>query len=101
MNLLRYVTARIASGVTTSQEINLSGDVLVGIFTPSALTGSVSVTAKNPISESYLAVTGITITANAYVPVDPDVSLGVGTIQLLSGSAEAATRDFVVALRQS
>lgn len=105
----KYATATIASGGTTSGAIEVPNGQPVGLFLPSALTGTaMTFTAASSENGSFIAVQAVdgasvysvTVAASKYVPLDPRVFAGLQYIKLVSGSAEGADRSIVVALRE-
>lgn len=100
-------TAVIASGQTTSGAIDLVGTALVGLFMPSAFTGTaVTFTAAATLTGTYLAVTdstgaavSATVAASKYVALSPTTFAGLRYVKLVSGSSEGADRTITLATR--
>jgi hypothetical protein len=95
----------IANGATTSS-IGSCGDmVLVGIITPSALTGtSFTVSASYDgvnFSNLYNTSGAVTIPAGAsrYISLSVDTFFGVKYLKLISSGAEAAERTIKLVFR--
>jgi hypothetical protein len=94
-------TATIPSG-QSGVDIDLFGDILVGYFCPAALTGTLEISAVNPNSGTAVSINGLTSTfaAGEYVPVTEGTLTGLKTINIGTGSAEAADRVFILALKE-
>lgn len=94
------LTAIIPANGTTSQAMDLSGTVLVGIDMPAVFTGtSLAVWTLNIVTGLYAAAkdaTGaaITIAVSAGTPIvlDPSIYAGLRFIQLVSNATENAQR---------
>src|SRR5262245_57881865 len=96
------LTATIASGGTTSGEVDLSGTMLVGVFLPSTFDGTtIKLSAASASGGTFVTVeTGagtpadVTITASGaskYVPLaaaDRDAVRGLRFIKLVAGSTQ-------------
>jgi hypothetical protein len=102
-----YATATIAASGTTSGTVDCTRYNIVGIYTPSALTGTsltFTASADNSTFVTVLEVGGastysVTMAASRYIPLDPRVFHGIQNVKLVSGSTEASARDFVCVLR--
>lgn len=100
-------TTTVASGATTSEEVCLGGDQLVGIFVPSNFDGTdITITAASASGGTFLTVqaaisasTAYTIvtTASRYVPISPSISAGLSVIKLVC-TTQQATSDTVFTL---
>lgn len=102
--------ATIASGQTTSGEIDLKGGAMVGIITPSALTSTtMTFTASDkeggtfvPVYDSEGNQINITVAASqaiALTGVDADALAPWSVIKLVGGSAEGADRTIYVKMK--
>jgi hypothetical protein len=97
-------TATIASGQTTSAEVDLGGTEIVGLQLPASFTGS-SITfqvatasggtyqdmkdgAGNSVSK--------TVSQGQYIAIDPALFRGIRFVKLVSGSSEGAARAITV-----
>lgn len=102
------LTATILSGATTSQEIDLAGADLCGLFMPASFTGtSIKITASNASGGTFVTVQdglgadySLTVSASKYIPVS-NLALvaGLRFIKLVSGSSEGADRSIILAAR--
>ena len=99
-------TATVASGETTSEEIDLSGTELVGIFVPSTFDGTtITLTAASTPGGTFVTVQDgdgnaytITTTASRYAPIKNLALLaGVRYIKLVCGTSQS-TSDTVFTL---
>lgn len=103
--IARAATCTIASGQTVSNAIDLGEMVVVGIQTPSALTGTAFTFQASYDNVTFCAVTttsaaySITVAASKYVVVPPADLAGVRYLKVVSGSSEGADRDVVLLLR--
>jgi len=104
------LAALIASGQTTSQEIDLSGNTLCGFFFPAAFTGaSLTLTTTTVSGGTYQTVQAdelgsgnytITATSGKYVPVtNLAIIAGLRFIKLVSASSEASARSITLVVR--
>lgn len=100
------LTATIAVSATTSDTVDLGGCSLIGIFTPSSITGTAL--KFRPVNDSGtdvpLYTTGgsevsYTVAASRYMPIDPDTFRGIQKLKLVSGSAEAAERAITLVVK--
>lgn len=101
------LTATIASGQTTSNEIDLSGCSLAGLHMPAAFTGTTlkiiaspttGGTFQNVISAGSDYI--LAVAAGKYVPIENlAIVAGLRFIKLVSGSGEAADRNITLAVR--
>ena len=104
--IFKYIDVTIASGQTESEAVDCLGGVLVGIKTPSALTGT-SLTFK--VSDDGVAYVDYYNAANNQVTVgigvnrrhgiEPVDFAGIQKIKIVSDSAEAAERKFILFFR--
>ncbi len=101
--LPQYPTATIviATSTTISPEVDLGGNTLVGIITPSTFDGTaltfqvsdvsggtfVVPAASNAASTAYT----VTTTASIYTPIDPIVTKGWRFIKIVTSSAQTTT----------
>ena len=102
------LTATIASGQTTSGEIDLSGTTLCGFILPAALTGTaLSLQMTNVSGGTYVAVqdgTGVSlsvaVTAGVYVPItNLAVTAGLRFVKVVSNASEGAARSIILVTR--
>ena len=101
------LTATIASGQTTSGEIDLAGCDLCGLFMPASFTGTtVKIQAAPASGGTFVTVQqggvdyALTVAASKYVPIENlAVVAGLRFIKLVSGSSEAADRTITLAAR--
>jgi len=101
------LSATIASGQTTSGEIDLYGCTLCGLFMPAAFTGTTIKISASPTSggtflpvQSSGADYSLTVAASKYVPIENlSIIAGVRYIKLVSGSSEGADRSITLATR--
>lgn len=105
-----YETAAIASGQTTSGAISTgiidtASTQLHGLEFPAAMTGtSMTFTGSRSTDGTYVAIRevgggsaySVTVTASAFVPLDPRVFATFPFVKMVSGSAEGADRSVVV-----
>ena len=102
-------TATIANGATTSDEVTLtSGQTVVAIITPAALTSTaMTFTASDISGGTFVAIRDVggasayslTVAANYYVPVDPRLFAVARAVKLVGGSSEGAERAIKVIVR--
>jgi hypothetical protein len=104
------LTGAIPSGQTTTPEIDLAGNALVGFFFPAAFTGAtLTITAASASGGTFLLVQKdeagggaytVTVTAGKYVPVtNLAIVAGLRFIKLVSASSEGADRIITLAVR--
>ncbi len=100
-----YPTATIASGGTTSGEVDLHGCELCGVFLPSTFDGTtLTITASPTSGGTFVAVengasspANVTITGTAagkYAPLaaaDRDAVRGLRFVKLVAGSTQTTT----------
>lgn len=99
--------ATIASGATTSSEIDLSGTTLCGIYIPSAFTGtSISFQAATASGGTFVSVRdgagnaiSKTVAPSQFIKLDPTDFVGVRYLKVVSGSTEGAARTLILAAR--
>lgn len=95
-------TVTIANGATTSAEIDLEDQVIVGLYTPSTFDGTtITLTTAPtaggthyPVAASNAASTAYTITttASTYTPVKCDeVTLGLRYIKIVCGTSQSTS----------
>lgn len=100
--------ATIASGGTTSNEVDLAGTTLVGLYIPSTFDGTtLTLTAAPTAGGTHVAVQidhtsassyTITTTASRYVPLaNLAIPSGLRFIKLVAGSSQTTT-DTVITL---
>lgn len=108
-----YPTATISASGTTSDVISTNiigteGTQLAGLEFPAAMTGTtMTFTGARASDGTFVALRevggasaySVTVTASAFVPVDPRVFATFPFIKLVSGSTEASQRSIVVHLR--
>lgn len=98
----------IANSGTTSTQIDLKDKTLLGLFMPSAFTGTaITFLASQASGGTDVTVTdgagadySITVAPSKYVPVDPNKFLGVRFLKVKSGSTELAARTVGIASRR-
>ena len=100
-NYPKVVTATIASGGTTSEEINLADFTLNGIFLPSTFDGTtITFTASPESGGTFVAVedaAGSTYTlttsgASKYIPItNLAIFSGLQYIKVVSGTSQSTT----------
>ena len=110
-----YVTVDISSdsSIVTVDLYSIFGNnlqenyKLIGLSTPAALTSTtltfkvydeVSATYKT-LKTSAGAAYSITVAANFYIPLDPNIFMGIKKLQLVFGSKETADRIITLAGR--
>ncbi len=101
------LTATIASGQTTSGEIDLAGCDLCGLFMPASFTGTtIKIQAAPASGGTFVTVQQggidytLAVAASKYVPVENlAVVAGLRFIKLVSGSSEGADRTITLAAR--
>lgn len=101
------LSAVIASGQTKSGVIDLSGCVLVGLLTPSALTGTVftfeAATSADgmflPVYDAAGALVSVTVAASRFISILPSDLAGIQYLKIVSGSAEGAARTINLSCR--
>jgi hypothetical protein len=89
----------IASGQTTSPEIDLAGTTLVGILFPTITSTTVKFQAASVSGGTYATLVdgagndiSKTIASGKYLPLDPVNFRGVQFLKLIFGSSEGADR---------
>lgn len=105
------LTATIATGQTTSGEVDLGGTMLVGVFLPATFDGTtLKISAATASGGTFVTVENgagtpadVTLTASAhskFVPLaaaDRDIVRGLRFIKLVAGSSQTTT-DTVITL---
>ncbi len=96
-----YTNVTITVSTTTSAEVDLSNQILIGIITPSTFDGTaISFTGAPaaggthyPLAASNGASTAyaITTTASIFTPIDPTVTRGVRFIKAVCGTSQSTT----------
>lgn len=113
-NVVKYTSATIASGQTTSSEISCdlvtNGEYqLHALEFPAAMTGAtITFTGSRTSGGTFVTIKEVggssnytvTVTASSGVSVDPRVFATWPYIKLVSASAEGADRTIVVHLRE-
>lgn len=113
-NVVKYATATITSGQTTSGEISCelvtNGSYqLHALEFPAAMTGAtITFTASRSSGGTFVTLKevggstnySVTVTASSGVSVDPRVFATWPYVKLVSASAEGADRSIVVHLRE-
>lgn len=98
-------TATIANGQTTSGEVNTRGLHVIGLHFPAAFTGaSVTLQRAKDTGGTFGEVRdlnnggsfSIPVTAGAYVPIDPALTLGIQYLKIVAASAQGAEREIEV-----
>lgn len=99
-------SATIASGQTTSAAIEVNGLAVVGIILPAAMTGtsltlqaSVDGTNFYTIADSNNTNVTVTYGASKMIYLNSQITAGVESIKLVSGSSEGADRAFTLIMR--
>lgn len=104
---VQYIPATIASGQTTSGEIAMpAGASLVGIITPSALTGTaftftaalISGGTFVPVYDESTAYS-LTVGTSRYIAVKPATFAGIRFFKVVSGSSEGGDRALTLVVR--
>lgn len=99
-------TIVIATSTTVSAEVDLGGNTLVGIITPSTFDGTaltfqmapvtggtfVPVAASNAASTAYT----VTTTASIFTPIDPTVFKGARFVKVVTSSAQTTTDTILI-----
>lgn len=102
-----YSSAVIAASGTTSGTVDCTRYQMVGIYTPSSLTGTALTFTGSADGSTFVTVLDVggastyscTMAASRYIPVDPRVFAGLQHVRLVSGSSEASARTFTVVQR--
>lgn len=98
--IIRTQDVTVASGQTTSAEIDLVGTQLVGIYTPSTFDGTtITLTASPTAGGTFVAVQDgngnaftITTTASRFAPVNNlAITAGLRYIKLVCGTSQSTT----------
>jgi len=105
-NDVTTTTVTIANSGTVSTAAQLFGMRLVGIVTPSALTGTAMTFQASADGSTYTAMydtdgnaISYTVAASRWIPVTADVFGGVPYIKVVSGSSEAAARTITLVVK--
>lgn len=100
------LTTSIANGATESAEINTSGAIFTGFYTPAAFTGTaVTFEASKTTGGTFLPVSNaagavsITVTTSHYYAVDPKDFQGIQFLKIKSGSTEGGARTISYSMR--
>ena|SRR4030066_2471764 len=101
------LTASILISTTTSAEIDLAGTTLCGLHMPAAFTGTtLTFSASSASGGTFLVMQdGLgnniskTVSASAYIALDPADFAGVRFLKIISGSTELAARSIILATR--
>ena len=100
-------TVTIANGQTTSNAIDLGELAVVGIQTPSALTGTSFTFQASSDNVTFCAVTKVdgttytmTVAASKYIVVPPADLAGVRYLKIVSGATEGQADTIIVVTRQ-
>lgn len=94
-----YRAVKMANGGTDTPEVVFDTELLVGVFLPAAITGTLSLEAKNPVSGSWGTIKTITFVANGYFNLVADDMRGFGAVRVHASTGQAAERQFVFAAR--
>lgn len=97
----------IESGETISNEVNMRGMTLCGLYMPAAFTGTtITFQASDQSNGTFVAAYDVsgsqitaTVSASKYIKLDPSDFAGIQHIKLVSGSAEGADREIKLAIR--
>lgn len=97
----------IETGQTESGALDCRGGTLCGVYIPSGFTGTSFTIFAAPDAANFVQVkdgSGADLTFNCgpdeFVPIDPASTAGMKDIKIVSGSAEAAERTLVLAVRR-
>lgn len=98
------ITATIASGQTTSAEVDLGGTNIVGLQMPASFTSTslkfLVSTASGGTYQNLADGAGSdvskTVAGGKYIGIDPTLFRGVRYVKLVSGSSEGADRQIVI-----
>lgn len=101
------VSATIANGQQISSVINCGGLTLCGVKIPSAFTGTaLTFLMCDTIDGTYVPVNGVdgsaisyTVAPSGYYALDPKDFQGIQFLEIKSGTAEAAARTLICALK--
>lgn len=96
MGVRRLLNTTIASSQTTSGEIDLSGDTLVGIQMPATFTGTaITFTGATVSGGTFQAITdkagvavSVTVAGGKFVVIPPD-TIHAPFVKIVSGSTES------------
>lgn len=102
----KQATATIANGGTTSSAIDIRNASIIGIITPSALTGTTITMAVStsqsgtyvPLRSSASTAISLTVAASGAYPLSVNVEPW-SWLKLVSGSVEAADRSITVVMK--
>ena len=101
--LVGDATTNIASGATTSSEIDLSGTTICGIYIPSAFTGTgLTFSASTVSGGTFVSIrdgAGNAISKTIAAGQYPTDFVGVRFLQIVSNATEAAARTLTLAAR--
>lgn len=111
---VRLVPFAVANGASTSDDHNLLGHVIVGVFTPAALTSTTIAfdqrfvpdpAAPNtgtwvPVYDSDGNEVSITVAAGRFTAINPTALPFAGQTRIRTGSAEGAARTIQLVTRQ-
>lgn len=107
-NFNPFVTKTIANGQTETDALTLNGFVLCGILLPAAFTGTtITFEVASAIGGTYVPLKSTiagtlltyTVAPSTYAAIDPKDFHGVQFLKIKSGSAEAAARTLLCALK--
>ena len=93
-------TATIPNGASYV-DVEMKGDTLLGYVCPSALTGTLALQAVFNGVACDINGFASTFSAGDYVPVVEGTLKGVPTLRIGTGGAEAAARQFILAIEES
>lgn len=82
-----------------SNAVQLSG-TLAGYFMPDAITGTITLEAKNKVTGAWTIFAALTGDETTYYPLDPAETFGLEEVRIVSDAAEAAERKFVLVTRR-
>lgn len=101
---MNFFAAVIAAAGTTSAAILLYGLRAVGIFIPSAFTGTtITFTVSSdgvtyvPLYDSAGTQVSITVSTSRYIYFDPVIFAGIAYLKVVSGSTEGTARTLTIA----
>ena len=104
------LTATVANGQTASEEVDLGGCELLGIFVPSTFDGTqITLTAAPARGGTHLTVQDgdgsssaftVTTAAGRYVPLDnPAIAAGLRFVKLVCATSQTGDTVFTLATR--
>lgn len=106
------VNATILSGQTVSDVVDLGGARLVGVITPSSLTGTAMTFQASTASDGTFtpvyktdgtttAQFSITVSTSRWTVIPPEWFAGIRFLKVVSGTAEGGNRTITLVLKTS